>query len=89
MSSRSDSAPTIQIVVKLYGTLPRRFQEYDPEKGMLLEFAQGARVADLRSRLNLTAQDSGVVALDGRVAATGDLLYDGAQVRIFQMAYGG
>lgn len=89
MSSRSDSPPTIQVVVKLYGALPWRFQEYDPEKGILLEFARGARVADLRSRLNLTAQDSGVVALDGRVAAPGDALYDGAQVRIFQMAYGG
>lgn len=79
----------IKVTVKLYGTLPWRFQGYDPEKGIRLEFAQGARVTELTSRLNLTPQDTGVVALDGRVATPQDALYDGAQIRIFQMAHGG
>ena len=79
----------IKVAVKLYGTLAWRFQEYDPEKGMLLEFDQDARVSDLTQWLNLTPEDTGVVALDGRVAAPDDPLYNGALIRIFQVAHGG
>ncbi|MDA8137257.1 MAG: MoaD/ThiS family protein [Desulfobacteraceae bacterium] len=79
----------IKVIVKLYGTLPERIQAYDPDKGLILEFAQGTKVADLTQRLNLAAEDTGVVALDGRVAAPETSLYDGAQIRIFQAAYGG
>ncbi len=79
----------INIAVKLYGTLAWRIQGYDSEKGLHLEFAESACVVDLTDRLDLTPEDTGVVALDGRVAEPNDTLYDGAQVRIFQVAHGG
>jgi sulfur carrier protein ThiS len=79
----------ITVSVKLYGTLPERLQGYDPEKGLVLEFAQGACVADLTQRLSLSPEDTGVVALDGRVADPEASLYNGASIRIFQAAYGG
>ena len=79
----------INVTVKLYGTLSWRIQGYDPEKGLDLEFAPGACVEDLTERLNLTPEDTGVVAMDGRVTEPGDALYDGARIRIFQVAHGG
>lgn len=79
----------INVAVKLYGTLAWRIQGYDPEKGLHLEFAAGASVADLTQRLNIAPEDTGVVAMDGRVAEPGDALYDGARIRIFQVAHGG
>ena len=79
----------INVAVKLYGTLSWRIQGYDPEKGLRLEFATGASVSDLTERLNLAPEDTGVVALDGRVCEPQEPLYNGAQIRIFQVAHGG
>lgn len=79
----------IRVTVQLHGTLPRRVPAYDPERGLTISLAPGATVADLLDALGLTAEDTGVVALDGRVAQPGDALYDGARVRLFQVAHGG
>ena len=79
----------IKVEVKLYGTLSWGVQGYDPETGLTFEFAPGACVSDLIERLNLTPEDTGVVALDGRVTEPGDALYDGARIRVFQVAHGG
>lgn len=79
----------IRVAVKLYGTLSWRVQGYDSANGLTLELARGARVIDLTEKLNITPEDTGVVAIDGRVARPDDALSDGASVRIFQKAYGG
>lgn len=79
----------MKVAVKLYGTLAWRIQGYDAEKGLELEFVEGACVADLTERLAIAPEDTGVVAMDGRVTEPGDPLYDGASVRIFQVAHGG
>ncbi|MBR9980409.1 MAG: hypothetical protein KFF50_05235 [Desulfatitalea sp.] len=79
----------ITVTVKLYGTLPQRMPAYDPQRGLVVTLGPGATVADLTRQLNLTAEDTGVVALDGRVAQPEDRLPNDAHIRIFQVALGG
>ena len=79
----------ITVHVKLYGTLPGRFEGYDPAKGLTVRLSRGGRVSDLTEKLNISPVDTGVVAIDGRVAKPSDVITDGAQVRIFQVAHGG
>lgn len=81
--------PMITVNVKLYGTLPWRFQTYDSDKGLTVELPRGARVIDLSKQLNIAPADTGVVAIDGRVARPEDVLPDGASIRIFQVTHGG
>jgi hypothetical protein len=79
----------ITVTVKLYGTLPWRVQAYDPEKGITLELAQGARVRDLSAKLAMAADEEMVVAMAGRVARPDDPIEDKALIRIFPVAHGG
>jgi sulfur carrier protein ThiS len=79
----------ITVTVKLYGTLPRRYPNYDDDKGLTITLEQGARVADLTRKLHINAEDTGVIAIEGRVARPHEPLCDGALVRIFQVAHGG
>lgn len=79
----------ITVHVRLYGTLPWRFANYDPEKGLTVQLDRHARVIDLTDKLGLAPADTGVVAMQGRVAKPDDALPDGAQVRIFQVSHGG
>jgi len=79
----------INVHVKLYGSLPGRVPGYDPEKGLTLELARGARVCDLAARLGIAAEDEMVVAMAGRVARPDDPIENGATLRIFPVAHGG
>lgn len=79
----------ITVTVKLYGTLPRRFPAYDPDKGLAVTLEQGATLADLTRQLGITPEDTGVVSMEGRVVQPDEVLPDGARVRIFQVAHGG
>jgi sulfur carrier protein ThiS len=79
----------IKVNVKLYGTLPRRFGDYDVHKGLDVELDDGARVMDLADQLHITPADGGVVVMDGLVLRRDDVLRDGACVQIFQQVHGG
>ena len=79
----------ITVHVRLYGTLPWRLEGYDPDKGLSVQLSRGGRVSDLTKKLNISPVDTGVVAIDGRVAKPSDVISDGALVRIFQVAHGG
>jgi sulfur carrier protein ThiS len=79
----------ITVHTKLYGSLPGRFPGYDPEKGLTLELAQGARVSDLAAQLGISAEEEVVIAMAGRVARPEDAIEDGTALRIFPVAHGG
>ncbi len=79
----------MQVKVKLFGTLPQRFEDYDSEKGMVIAMPEGACVADLRSFLGITDADSSIVALDGLVVKPEHKLAEGVRVRFFQRVFGG
>ena len=79
----------MQVNVKLYGTLPQRFKDYDSEKGMVIEMPEGACVADVRSLLGITDTESSLVAMDSLIVKPDHKLSEGARVRFFQRVFGG
>lgn len=79
----------MKVRVKLFGTLPQRYSEYDPEYGLEVEIPDGAKVKDLLAHLELSSSAGGVVAIDNLVVNTEEKLKEGASVRIFQHAFGG
>ena len=79
----------MKINVKLFGTLPQRFTDYDSARGLEVEIFDGAKVKDLLAHLGISASDSGFVASNNQVVQHDDDLKEGASVRIFQRAFGG
>ena len=79
----------MKIRVKLFGTLPQRFPDYDSTQGLEVEIPDGAKVKDLLARLEISASDGGLVAIDNVVVQHDDDLKEGVSVRIFQRVFGG
>ena len=79
----------MKVRVRLFGTLPQRFPDYDSTNGLEVEFPYGAKVQDLLARLEISASEGGIVAIDNLVVPHDHELTDGASVRIFQRAFGG
>ena len=79
----------MKVRVKLFGTLPQRYPDYDPEDGLEVEIPDGASVKDLLAFLELSASDGGVAAIDNAVVNAEDKLKEGVCVRIIQGAFGG
>jgi sulfur carrier protein ThiS len=79
----------MKIRVKLFGVLPQRYPDYDSSQGLEVEIPEGARVKDLLTRLEISASDGGLVAIDNLVVQHDHELEAGVSVRIFQRAFGG
>ena len=79
----------MKVWVKLFGTLPQRYPEYDREDGLDVELPDEARVKDLLAYLELSSLNGGVVVIDNVVVDAEEKLKAGASVRIFQSAFGG
>lgn len=79
----------MKIRVKLFGVLPQRYPDYDSSQGLEVEIPEGARVKDLLARLEISASDGGLVAIDNLVVQHDHELEAGVSVRIFQRAFGG
>ena len=79
----------MNVRVKLFGLLARRFPGYDPNEGMEVEIPQGARVKDLLARLTLTKEEESIVAVDGLVQKAEAELKDGSMIHVFHLITGG
>lgn len=79
----------MKVRVKLFGTLPQRYPDYDSSKGLEVELPAGAKVKDLLAHLEISDSDGGLVAIDNLVVQQDHELKDGVSVRIFQRAFGG
>jgi len=79
----------MKVTVRFFGTLSQKFPGYDPEKGLEVEIADGARVKDLLARLRISEVKGGVVAVDGKILHLEDPLKEGASVHLLQAVYGG
>lgn len=79
----------MKIRVKLRGTLPHKFPEYDHQQGLDIDIADEASVQDLLNHLQLTDSDKCAIAIDGRIAKTEQKLEGLTSVNIFQIAHGG
>jgi sulfur carrier protein ThiS len=79
----------MKVSVKLYGTLPKRFREYNAALGMVVELADGAKLNDLLAHLKLTESDGCFATVEGQLSQADDALSEGASVSIFQRLFGG
>ena len=79
----------MKVKVKLFGTLPQRYSDYDSTKGLEVEIPDGAQVKDLLACLEISASDGGLVAIDNLMVQHDHELKEGVAVRIFQRAFGG
>ncbi len=79
----------MNVRVKLFGLLPRRFPGYDSEKGMEVDLPQGARVKDLLARLGISTEEGGIVAMNGLVQKAEAELRDGSVLHVFHPIVGG
>jgi len=79
----------VKVRVKLFGTLGEAVPGYDPEEGLEVEIAEGAKVKDLLARLDILEVKGGVVTAGGKVLRSEDPLNDGMSVHLLQAVYGG
>ena len=79
----------MNIQVRLFGTLRKRYPGYDPAKGLEVELPDRARVGDLLARLGLSEGNKAVVSVDSVIRGPQDELFEGAVVHVLQAVYGG
>jgi sulfur carrier protein ThiS len=79
----------MKINVKLFSILRQRVDDYDPDRGVDIELAPHAVVADLIQHLNIPDDQKPVVTCNGRILKTTDILSDGSLLQIFQPVAGG
>ncbi len=79
----------MNVRVKLFGLLPRRFPGYDPEKGLEVDLPPGARVKDLLARLGISKEEGGIVAMNGQVQKAEAEVGEGAVLHVFHPIVGG
>ena len=79
----------MKVRVKLFGTLPQRYPDYDSNRGLEVEIPDDATVKDLLAHLEFSAADGGLVTIDNQVVQHDHELEDGVSLRIFQRAFGG
>jgi hypothetical protein len=77
------------VIVKLFGTLSTRFHEYDPAVGMEVDLPDGAMVGSLLERLGFSSAEAGVAIVNGKPQKADSALQEGAQVCLFNIAFGG
>jgi sulfur carrier protein ThiS len=79
----------MNVIVKLFGTLPAGYPSYDPNKGILIDIKECASVKELLDHLDIHCNKRCFVAVNNKVAKPTDILSEHMAVNIFQMAYGG
>ncbi len=80
---------TIQLTIKLYGTLDKWVPGYNPETGCVVHMAAPSTVADLVHQLGIPHRSVGLVSVNGRAAKKKDVLPDRALVKVFHPLFGG
>jgi len=79
----------MRVNVKVFGTLCRQFESYDPADGLAVEIPDGARIGDLIDHLGLSGLKGYAVAIGGRIVKSADILEEGMTVHLLQIGAGG
>ena len=80
---------TVQLTVKLYGTLDRWIPGYNPETGCVVHMAVQSTVADLIDHLGIPSRSVGIVSINARAAKKAAVFPDRARVKVFHPIFGG
>jgi len=79
----------MNVKVRLFGTLGKKFPDHDPLNGFEIEIPEEATVGDLLDRLNIAKSKIGLVSVQGRLVKAGKTLKPGDFIRIFRPIFGG
>jgi len=83
------TAMTVQLNIKLYGTLDKWVPGYNPETGCAVHLAAQSTVADLIDHLGIPPRSVGLVSVNGRAAKKTDVLPKSGMVKVFHPIFGG
>jgi sulfur carrier protein ThiS len=79
----------LKVRIKLYGTLPKYYSDYDLTSEMEINIPEDSRVRDLIEIMGNSRTTIGMVVIDGKLAKAGDRITEGAEVKFFQPISGG
>ena len=79
----------MKIKIQLFGLLGRKLPEFDSADGVQIELPDESTAGDLLKYLKIPEARGAAVAMDSRILKSGDLIRDGAEIRIFQAVHGG
>lgn len=79
----------MKVRVKLYGTLSKACQGYDPATGIDLEVSEETRVRDVMEMVNVAAVSIGIVTINGKLVKADAKIIEGDEVKFFQPIAGG
>ena len=80
---------SLNLNVKLYGTLSRSFDEYNHMSGLDVAMPDDASIHDLLVYLKIEPKRVGMILMDGRSVQKDTLLEDSVQIKILQPIAGG
>lgn len=75
--------------VRLFGTLPEYYPGTYPEKGLEVDIWENISVAELVKLVNMSPDQVAIVAINGMLSKSHDIVPDGAEVKFFQPFNGG
>ncbi|MBC2711180.1 MAG: MoaD/ThiS family protein [Desulfosarcina sp.] len=78
-----------RVIVKLSGTLRKKFEHYDSAKGLDVEIQDGASIADIVAHLGIPESKIGFVSANGCIVKAGSVVEDGTVIKVFQPIFGG
>jgi len=79
----------MNVKVRLFGTLGKKFPDHDPLNGFEIEIPEGASVGDLFDRLDIPKSGIGLVSVQDRLVKPGKILKQGDVIRIYRPIFGG
>ena len=79
----------MKVIVRVYGTLRKRFPDYQEGQGVEIHVPNDATTQDLLDRLKIPESLGPVVAMEGRIIKPDDNIIQGEDIRIFQTIHGG
>ena len=79
----------MKVRVRLFGTLRKRFTNYNHLQGFEVELPDGSRIDDLIDHLDIPTSKLGIVSVDGKIVNAHKMLKDEDSVSIFQPVFGG
>jgi sulfur carrier protein ThiS len=79
----------VNIRVKLFGLLDRRFPGYDPGKGMEISLPEHAQVQDLLVSLKIFEAEKVLIIRNGMALKLDNGLEEGENVYVFPITFGG
>jgi sulfur carrier protein ThiS len=78
-----------RVIVKLYGTLRKKIEFYDPAKGIEIEIQDGASIGEILAHAGIPESKIGFVTTNGCIVKADKIVTQGDVIKVFQPIFGG